>query len=346
MAALLRLLGRPRIVGTLILATLTPQVTAFSTQRPNYSSNGLQMSSSAVGLEAWREELTLDDTQELLETAEQAARAAGEIIRSHVGCCSEVEEECEIKYSIKDIVTQYDEQAQDAVESVVLAKYPTHAFLGEEDVDPGAAASQAALEKILADSKSDWLWILDPIDGTANFGSGLSLCAVTMGVVYKGTPIIGVVYDPHADEMFSAVKGQGATLNGAPMQAALSVTEAKDAIVNAGCPADPNAFAASMRGVLALNSRTRGLRMIACSALTTAWIAAGRLTAHFGYDLSSWDLVAGALLIDEAGGLVTDLDGSPYKLETRNMLCSNGAVHDEILSVLRDADAVSFTRSS
>eukprot|EP00957_Ditylum_brightwellii_P191368 14570594-Ditylum_brightwellii.AAC.1 len=101
-----------------------------------------------------------------------------------------------------------------------------------------------------------------------------------------------------------------------------------------------------MRGVLALNSKSRGLRVIACSALTTAWIAAGRLTAHFGYDLSSWDLCAGALLIKEAGGLVTDLDGSPYVLETRNMLCSNGRVHDEILDILREADAVSFERST
>ena len=85
--------------------------------------------------------------------------------------------------------------------------------------------------------------------------------------------------------------------------------------------------------------------MIACSALTTAWIAAGRLTAHFGYDLSSWDLVAGALLIQEAGGVVTDLNGSPYQITTRNMLCSNGLVHDPILKVLKEADAISFEQS-
>jgi myo-inositol-1(or 4)-monophosphatase len=124
------------------------------------------------------------------------------------------------------------------------------------------------------------------------------------------------------------------------------VTDVKDAIINAGCPADPNAFNTSMRGVLALNSKCRGLRVIACSALTTAWISSGRLSAHFGYDLSSWDLVAGALLIQEAGGKVSDLDGTPYKLETRNMLCSNGLVHDEVLNILREADAVSFTRST
>lgn len=91
--------------------------------------------------------------------------------------------------------------------------------------------------------------------------------------------------------------------------------------------------------------KARGIRVIACTALTTAWIAAGRLTAHYGYDIASWDLAAGALLIQEAGGKITDLDGSPYTLKTRNMLCSNGYVHDQVLDALREAGADSFERS-
>lgn len=181
--------------------------------------------------------------------------------------------------------------------------------------------------------------------GTANFASGLELCAVTIAVAYRGTPVVGVIYDPHRAEMFSAIRGQEATLNGSPMQVAQAVTSLDEAIINAGCPADPNAFQASIQGVLALNGRSRGLRMIACSALTLAWIACGRLSAHFGYDLSSWDLAAGALLVQSAGGTVTDLDGSPYNLKTRNMLCTNGYVHGEILKVLQDAGATSFSRS-
>lgn len=290
-------------------------------------------------------ELSPQKLQEMLETAQAAARAAGAVIRQHVGCCSEAAEECDIKYSIKDIVTVYDQQAQDAVHEIIRAQYPHHAFLGEEDVAAGGAASEQALLDILQSSESDFLWICDPIDGTANFASGLELCAVTMAVVYNATPLIGVIYDPHRDEMYSTIRGQGAFLNDRPIQVAQAIASAREAIVNAGCPADPNAFATSMRGVLALNRQTRGLRIIACSALTLAWIAAGRLTAHFGYDLSSWDLVAGALLVQEAGGRVTDLDGSDYKLTTRNMLCSNGAVHDQILKILKEADAVSFSRS-
>jgi myo-inositol-1(or 4)-monophosphatase len=164
-----------------------------------------------------------------------------------------------------------------------------------------------------------------------------------MGVVYRGTPVVGVVYDPHRDEMFSTIRGQGTNLNGEPIQVAQAVTDVENAIINVGCPADPNAFNTSMRIVLALNSKCRGFRVIVCSALTTAWISSGSLSAHFGYDLSSWDLVAGALLNQEVGGKVSDLDGTPCKLETRS---SNGLVHDKVLNILREADAVSFTRST
>ena len=309
-----------------------------------YSSSSEISSASAVPA-TWKD-IPWGDCQELLATAEEAARAAGSIIISNLGCCSETSDECEIKWSIKDVVTEYDKNAQQAIESIVRAKYPHHSFLGEEDVDPGAAASEAALEEALS-SSNDYIWICDPIDGTANFASGLPLCAVTMSVLYKNVPLVAIVYDPHRNEMFSTIRGQGATLNGKePLEVQSAVTETSDAIVNAGCPADPNAFEVSMRGMLAMNSKARGVRVIACSALTLAWIACGRLTAHFGYDLSSWDLVAGALLIQEAGGSITDINGSSYKVETRNMLCSNGHVHDEILDILRDADAISFNRST
>ena len=340
------LLAASRIERVVSFASGTGRMPLFA-DRPQQRTYTQRSSSttSTIDLEAWK---ALSDTEleRILNAAERAARAAGEIITSNTGCCSSVKDECEIKFNIKDVVTQYDKQAQTAVEVVIRSDFPSHGFLGEENVASGAAASEAALLEALGNTETGYIWIVDPIDGTANFISGLPMSAVTMGVVFRGTPIVGVVYDPHRDEMFSAIRGQGATLNGKPIQTAQAIVNAKDAIINAGCPADPQAFATSMRGVLALNSKSRGLRVIACSALTTAWIACGRLAAHFGYDLSSWDLVAGALLIQEAGGRVTDLDGTPYKLETRNMLCSNGPVHDEVLDILREADAVSFERST
>jgi myo-inositol-1(or 4)-monophosphatase len=330
---------------------------------------------TTINLDAWKKDLTLQECQNLLSTAERAARAAGAIIAAHSGCGSfnnnnienQQQQQQEIileKFNLKDIVTKYDKQAQEAIEAIVRHDFPTHSFLGEEHVASGGAASELALVQALQATTTGFVWICDPIDGTANFASGLPLSAVTVSVVYMGTPIVGVVYDPHGNELYSAIRGQGAALNGRPITTTTTTTTRsslgaissassskvllKNSIVNAGCPADPNAFAASMRGVLALNAKCRGIRIIACSALTTAWIASGRLTAHFGYDLSSWDLVAGALLIQEAGGTVTELDGSAYRLETRTMLCSNGSVelHDEILSILKAADAISFTRTT
>ncbi|GAX19335.1 myo-inositol-1(or 4)-monophosphatase [Fistulifera solaris] len=311
-----------------------------------------QLSSSAADKSTWQQDVSLQECQEIMVVAQQAAMVAGKTIRSHLGCSSEVgglkeSTDFKVKTTIKDIVTQYDSQAQHAVEDIIRKSFPEHSFLGEENVAPGAAASEQALVDALQETPSGFVWICDPIDGTANFAAGLPLCGVTVSVIFKGDPIVGVIYDPNSDEMFSAIRGHGAYLNNnIPLVVAKTTTDIKDAIINAGCPSDPNAFAVSMKGVLALNSKCRGLRMIACSALTTAWIAAGRMTAHFGYDLSSWDLVAGALIIHEAGGRVTDLDGSPYKVTTRNMLCSNGAIHDQVLKALKDADAIAFSRST
>ena len=283
--------------------------------------------------DAWQIDLTLSDLHDLLDTAQRAALAAGSIIAEHSGCGSHRPvfpllsssssssvnadananantAELTVKTNIKDIVTSYDKEAQSIIEQIIRAQYPDHAFLGEEDVPAGSAASAAALQNALSlssssssisslPSSSDYLWICDPIDGTANFAAGLPWSAVTLACCYQGTPVIGVVYDPHAQQLFAAVRGQGATCTSitttssssssstttTPLRVADAITDVRDAIVNAGCPADPQAYAASLRGMLALNARVRGVRVVACSALTTAWIAAGRLTAHYGYDI-------------------------------------------------------------
>jgi myo-inositol-1(or 4)-monophosphatase len=309
--------------------------------------------------------------QEMLQTAKNAAIAAGSVIIKNLGCaasilnidetnvdCDPNVEECIVKTTIKDIVTQYDTQAQSIIQSIIQNKYPNHLFLGEEDVNAGPVASEDALIQKLQQSNTNFLWITDPIDGTANFASGLSLCAVTICIVYNNEPLIGVIYDPHTKELFHAIRNNGSYLTVYNDEGNVksckrldlrnsSVINIKDAIINAGCPADTNAFITSIKGVTALNNYCRGIRMIACSALTTAWIASNRLTAHYGYDLSCWDLIAGALIIIEANGIVTDIDGSPYTLTTRNMVCSNGNanVHDSIIQILKDADAISFQRS-
>ena len=201
---------------------------------------------------------------EMLSTAEFAVREAGSIILSNLGCGAFEEDTCEIKTSIKDVVTVYDKACQDRIQGIIESVYPAHAILGEEDVAPGAAASEAALEVAL-EKNDGYMWIIDPIDGTANFSSGLALCGVIISIVYRDTPVIGVCYDPHADEMFTAVKGKGAYVQKGKeaekerMFVSTAVTDISDAIINAGCPADKSAFDTSMKGVILLNTKVRDI---------------------------------------------------------------------------------------
>jgi myo-inositol-1(or 4)-monophosphatase len=219
-----------------------------------------------------------------------------------------------------------------------LAKFPSHAFLGEEDVPPGKEASAEALDAILAKSP-DWLWIVDPIDGTTNFVHGLPLCMLFIAVAYKGTVVVGVIYDPHRDEAFTAVKGQGAYLNGTPIKVG-EQDVIGDAIVAMGSPPGTESMAMSLLGVQALMPKVRTIRMLGSAAIMLAWVACGRLTCYWEYDLSSWDIAAGALLITEAGGKFTDLNGDPYNLRVRKMIASNGKVHDAVLEELHGAGVV------
>jgi myo-inositol-1(or 4)-monophosphatase len=221
------------------------------------------------------------------------------------------------------------------IRETVHATFPAHDFLGEEDVPPGKEASSAALDAKLAND-DDWLWIVDPIDGTTNFVHGMPLCMPSVAATYKGEVMVGVIYDCHRDELFTAVRGRGAFMNGERIHVGEQETIG-DAIVAMGSPPAEESMKVSMIGVQALMPKVRTIRMLGSAALMLAWVANGRLTCYWEYDLSSWDVAAGALLVTEAGGRYTDLAGVDFTLQTRKMCASNGKVHDEILSVLSDA---------
>jgi len=219
-----------------------------------------------------------------------------------------------------------------------LEAFPNHAFLGEEDVPPGKDASAAALNAKLADD-ANWLWIVDPIDGTTNFVHGMPLCMPSVAATYKGEVVVGVIYDCHRKELFTAVKGRGAFMNGERIQVGQQETIG-DAIVAMGSPPAVESMEMSLKGVAALMPKVRTIRMLGSAAIMLAWVANGRLTCYWEYDLSSWDIAAGALLVTEAGGKFTDLEGKDYSLRTRKMCASNGKVHNEVLRVLRDEAGV------
>lgn len=215
-----------------------------------------------------------------------------------------------------------------------MESFPHHNFLGEEDVPPGKEASAAAIQQKLLDTKDEWLWIVDPIDGTTNFVHGMPLCMPSIAATYNGKVMVGVIYDCHRDELFTAITGQGAFMNGKTITVGPQATLG-DAIVAMGSPPAIESMNMSLKGIAALMPKVRTIRMLGSAALMLAWVANGRLTCYWEYDLSSWDISAGALLIQEAGGTFTDLDGNDFTVQTRKICATNGFIHDELLHVLR-----------
>jgi len=273
-----------------------------------------------------------DMAAKVLSCAEAAAREAGELIKLKTGA-----EVTKTKASGKDLLTEIDPMCQSIIERHVKEAFPDHSFLGEENVPPGAEASAQALTQAL--SASDWVWVVDPIDGTTNFVHAIPCSVVSIGIAHKGTPVVGVIMDPFRDEIFTAVKGHGAFLNGVPLTGSPEST-IEEAVIAAGSPPSAHNIGPSLRGIAALMPVCRTIRMFGSAALHLAWIACGRITAYFEPDLNSWDICAGAVLVGEVGGKMSGLDGSDFTLATRAMLASNGKTHDSILKVLQDANCL------
>ncbi len=161
----------------------------------------------------------------------------------------------------------------------------------------------------------------------------------SIAVAYKGQVVVGVIHDPHRGETFTAVKGRGAHMNGKRIKVGQQSTLG-DAIVAMGSPPAVESMEMSLKGVQVLMPKVRTIRMLGSAALMLAWVANGRLTCYWEYDLSSWDISAGAILIEEAGGKFTDLEGNDFNLRARKMCASNGLVHDEVLFALKEAGVV------
>lgn len=201
-------------------------------------------------------------------------------------------------------------------------------------MEAGRDAAIAALEEKMNSPSSPWLWIVDPIDGTTNFASGIPLNMPSIAVAYQGQLVIGVLYDPHKDELFSAIRGQGTTLNGRVIRVGKE-DSLGNAVVGMESPAGQESLEVCVKAIQPLMPKVRTIRMLGSSAVMLPWVANGRLTAYWTPDESSWDIAAGALIVQESGGKVTDLQGNDYTLRTRSLLASNAKVHDELLNVLQ-----------
>ncbi|RKN71229.1 inositol monophosphatase family protein [Paenibacillus ginsengarvi] len=260
------------------------------------------------------------------------AAKAGEWIKLKLGAHASLA----LKSSAQDLVTEVDKGSETMIRNLIKTHFPHHSILGEEGVAPGAEASAKALREM---QDEEYLWIVDPIDGTTNFVHGFPFFSVSIALAHRGEVIVGVVYDPNRDELFVAEKGKGAYVKGKKMSVSKE-DKLASSLVATGFPADGRfALPTNLKGIEAVAPKVRNIRTAGSAALHMAYVAAGRLSGFWEIGLNSWDLAAGALLVSEAGGRVTDTSGQPYQLAVRHVLASNGAIHDELRDTLVGAGA-------
>lgn len=261
-----------------------------------------------------------------------AASKAGEWIKTRLGTVKQLN----TKSAVSDLVTEVDKGAESMIRKLIFTHFPDHAILGEEGVEPGPEASAQALEKY---AEEEYLWIVDPVDGTTNFVHGFPFFSVSIALAHKGEVIVGVIYDPSRDEMFVAEKGKGAYVHGKRMKVS-GEAKLEESLLATGFPVGrESTLPVNMAGLMHLAPKVRNIRSGGSAALHLAYVAAGRLTGFWEIGLNAWDTAAGALMVTESGGQITDTAGNPYSLRTRHVAATNKAVHAELVQALKEAAA-------
>ena len=252
----------------------------------------------------------------MLNIAVKAARRAGTIINR---AAQDIDALTVSTKRHNDFVTEVDQAAEQAVIQTLLKAFPDHAILAEESGAQG---------------KSDHVWIIDPLDGTTNFIHGFPQYCVSIGLRYKGTLTQAVIYDPGRNELYTATRGHGAYLNDRRMRVSKR-TQLDDALIGTGFPfregTHIGAYLPILRKVMA---QTAGVRRAGAAALDLAYVAAGRLDGFWEMGLAPWDMAAGSLLIQEAGGLVSDFDGDGNYLDSGNIVAGTPKVFTPLLQIV------------
>jgi myo-inositol-1(or 4)-monophosphatase len=226
------------------------------------------------------------------------------------------------KSSLNDLVTEVDQKSETAIIEVIQEAFPDHFILSEEVGE--------------ISTTSNVKWIIDPIDGTVNFANGIPICCVSIGVEMDGKMLMGAVFNPFMNELFFAEKTKGAFLNNKPIRISDNVNVDSACLVT-GFPyrwvevgTDPIAvFERFIRKGLPV-------RRLGSAAIDLCWVAAGRFDGFWEYNLNPWDIAAGYLIIEEAGGKVTNFNGDPYSVYDKQTLATNGKIHEEMLKVINE----------
>lgn len=247
----------------------------------------------------------------------QTARDAGRILAERMGRTLEISNKGDI-----DLVTESDLASEKLIIERIKSHYPRHAILAEESG-----------EAVMVENSSEWKWIIDPLDGTTNYAHGYPCFCVSIGVERAGRIELGVVYDPLRDEVFAAERGQGATLNERRIRVS-SIEELNRAMLCTGFPYDVRERPHFARHFTNFTMQAQAVRRDGSAALDLAYVAAGRFDGFWEDGLSPWDVAAGSLLVEEAGGRVSNFGGLPLNIYSPQVLVSNGAIHEAMMIVL------------
>jgi myo-inositol-1(or 4)-monophosphatase len=256
-----------------------------------------------------------DDTGAFLAAAWEAADQAGALIEERWQEVKRIEYKGEI-----DLVTPVDRESERRIVEALQRRFPEHSILAEEETK-------------LAGARPGYCWIIDPLDGTTNFAHSYPCVSISIALERDGEMVVGLVYDPLRRECFSAIRGQGATLNGNAIQVS-AVDELDKALLATGFPYDrreqPDYYLAFFRAFMI---RTQGIRRSGSAALDLCYLACGRLDGFWELKLRPWDTAAASLIVEEAGGKVSDFSGNRFSIWGDETLASNSAIHDEMISV-------------
>ncbi len=247
--------------------------------------------------------------------AVDAAGAAGRLLRDEIAGPRRIR----YKGSPTNLVTEMDARAEALILDHLRAAFPRDAVLSEE------AGTRAG--------RSGRRWIIDPLDGTTNYAHGVPIYAVSIALEIEGRLALGVVYDPSRDELFVAERGAGARLNEAPLSVSAAAT-LDESLLATGFPYDVRRTRSNLAEFTAFTLRARAVRRLGSAVLYLAWVAAGRLDGYWELSVGPWDVAAGAVLVEEAGGRVTDVHGAPLDLQAPTIVATNGRIHDAMLTVL------------
>ncbi len=263
------------------------------------------------------------DLQSFLEIATEAALAAGAIINHHR---DNLAGQIESKGRPGDLVTVADRESEARIVEILQRHLPTHSILAEETGKYG-------------NSNAEFLWVIDPLDGTTNYAHQYPFSAVSIGLLVAGVPTLGVIFDPWHQELFRAATGLGATCNRRSIQVSQTATLADSLLVTGFAYDRRETTDNNYREFCYLTHHTQGVRRGGAAAIDLAYVACGRLDGYWERGLSPWDLAAGVVIIQEAGGLVTAYDESPFVLDSGRILATNGHLQTPLSQALAKVQA-------